>query len=752
MKKIKFVFAIHNHQPVGNFDHIAEEAYHGAYLPLVEAVRDVPWFKVCLHFTGSLLEWILKSHPEFIRNVASMVESGQAEVMGGGFYEPILALLPDEDKLGQIEKLSKFIEDNFGKRPRGIWLAERVWEPHLPAVLHDAGVEYVVVDDFHFKMSGLRDSELTGYFITEEQGKTVKVFPGSERLRYVIPFREPEEALGYWRNMPDAGINTLSVMADDGEKFGVWPGTYKWVYEDGWLKRFIGALEANRDWIEPSTFSEYIDREGPRGRVYLPTCSYMEMGEWSLPAAEAAQYEDFVDELKNEPGYDIKRLFVKGGFFRNFLSKYPEANAMHKRMLQVSRKVRSAGAGAGARDDLWRAQCNDAYWHGVFGGLYLPHLRDAVYRHLIKAEVAAEASTRLLEASPSPAGGEVNIISPRPRAGDGDKVARAIQPGDGGESLSVETADLDGDLSDEVMIANRDVAIFIDPGEGGMICELDYRPIAMNMMNTLSRRPEAYHRKLVPTQEADAVDRSQSVGSTGSAATIHDKMCAKEEGLSSHLHYDWYRKASLIDHFLDGEMDFEAFRNASHREAGDFVNAAYSSKVKKSGDKVSVDLSRTGEVRGQKVSVRKTVTVRAAGRPASGDSGFDAGYVIRNEGSEEINTAFGVEFNFSLLAGNSPDRYFEIPGHSLKAGNFASSGELNNVSEVRMVDEWLGYAMTLSFGGAAALWRFPVETVSQSESGYERVFQCESIVPVWRLTLQPGVEVPVLIKLRLDRR
>ncbi|MHB8173754.1 MAG: alpha-amylase/4-alpha-glucanotransferase domain-containing protein, partial [Nitrospirota bacterium] len=656
MKKIKFIFAIHNHQPVGNFDHIAEEAYHNAYLPLVEAVREVPWFKINLHFTGSLLEWILRSHPEFIKTVAAMVESGQAEVMGGGFYEPILALLPDDDKLGQIRKLSEFIENNFGKRPRGIWLAERVWEPHLPAALNDAGIEYVVVDDFHFKMSGLRDNELTGYFITEEQGKTVKVFPGSERLRYTIPFKEPQETVQYFRNLPDAGENTLAVMADDGEKFGCWPGTYKWVYEEGWLRRFVGALEENRDWVSPSTFSEYIDSEGPRGRVYLPTCSYMEMGEWSLPAAAMLEYEDFVDELKTQPGYDIKRLFVKGGFFRNFLSKYPEANAMHKRMLQVSRKVHGAGGTSEAKDELWRGQCNDAYWHGVFGGLYLPHLRDAVYRHLIKAEVAAEALIR-------------RVAPPTHAVGEGKK-ERKILPEAGLPALSVETADLDGDLSDEIMITGGDMALAIDPGEGGVIYELDYRPIAMNMMNTLSRRPEAYHRKL---------SEGYSAGhSGGGTATIHERMGAKEDGLSRYLHYDWYRKASLIDHFLDGEMDFEAFRNSSHSETGDFVNGVYSAKVKRLGDKVSVSLSRTGEVQGQRVSVRKTVTVRA-GRSASGGSGFDAGYILRNEGKDEINTAFGVEFNFSLLAGNSPDRYFEIPGHSIKANNFASAGELNNV-------------------------------------------------------------------------
>jgi 4-alpha-glucanotransferase len=732
MKKIKFVFAIHNHQPVGNFDHISEEAYHNAYLPLVEAVREVPWFNINLHFTGSLLEWMLKSHPDFIKTVAGMVESGQAEVMGGGFYEPILALLPDEDKLGQIRKLSKSVEEHFGKRPRGIWLAERVWEPHLPAAISDAGIEYVVVDDFHFKMSGFRDNELTGYFITEEQGKTLKVFPGSERLRYTVPFKDPEETIQYLRDIPDAGPNTLAVMADDGEKFGVWPGTYKWVYEEGWLRRFIKALEMNAEWIEPSTFSEYIDSEGPRGRAYLPTCSYMEMGEWSLPAQAMAEYEDFLEELKLQPGYDIKRLFVKGGFFRNFLSKYPEANAMHKRMLQVSRKVHAAGSSLNdeAFDDLWRGQCNDAYWHGVFGGLYLPHLRDSVYRHLIKAEIAAEKAIARRSATSSSKGGRGKSLSATRSAGEGR--------GDGELRLAVETADLDGDLSDEVMITSDSVAVAIDPGEGGIIYELDYRPISMNLINTLSRRPEAYHRKLKDQYSAEQ--------SGEGAATIHERMGAKEDGLFKYLHYDWHRKASLIDHFLGQEMDFEAFRNSTHNEAGDFVKGAYSSAVKKQGGKVTAVLSRTGEVQSQPVLVRKTVTVK------EDESGLQADYVLRNVGVEELNTAFAVEFNFSLLAGNSPDRYFEVPGHSLKANNFASAGELNNVREVRMVDEWLNYALTLSFGEKAALWRFPVETVSQSESGYERVFQGSSVVPVWRVTLRPGVDCPLSIKLNLARR
>ena len=51
MKKVNFIFAIHNHQPVGNFDHVAEEAYQKSYLPLMEVLRDHPWFRFCIHHT-----------------------------------------------------------------------------------------------------------------------------------------------------------------------------------------------------------------------------------------------------------------------------------------------------------------------------------------------------------------------------------------------------------------------------------------------------------------------------------------------------------------------------------------------------------------------------------------------------------------------------------------------------------------------------------------------------------------------------
>lgn len=713
MKKVKFVFAIHNHQPVGNFEHISDDAFRNAYLPLVETLREYPWFRFNLHFTGSLLEWLVSEQPEFVSMLKEMASSGQVEFLTGGFYEPITTLLPDEDKVGQIKKLTSFIEAHFGQRPRGMWLAERVWEPHLPRPLADAGVDHVVVDDFHFKMSGLRDSDLTGYFLTDELYSGIKVFPGSERLRYTLPFLPPKDTIDYFRSLPDAGENTLAVMADDGEKFGVWPGTHKWCYQDGWFKSFVKALDAERDWVEPTTFGRYVDSEPPRGKVYLPTCSYMEMGEWSLPTVAMKEYEEFLDDLKKQPGFDTRRLFVKGGMFRNFLSKYPESGAMCKRMLHVSGKVHNALAGKNAGDsgpamldELWKAQCNDAYWHGVFGGLYLPHLRDAVYRSLIKAETMAETAL------------------------NGKKGA------DGW--LTVEEADIDGDLNTEVMVSNRDMAVMIDPAAGGTIRELDYRDVSMNLMNTLSRRPEAYHAKLA---EASACGEGGGCG----AKTIHERVTVKEDGLSDLLQYDWYNRASLIDHFLGSEVDLAAFRRCSYHETGDFVTGVYGFEVKKTREKAKVIMTRRGAAAGQPVEVRKAVTVGKAG------AGFVAEYAVSNPGLEELNTTFGVEFNMSFLAGDAPDRYYEIPGHVLKSRRLASEGELNNVSGVRVVDEWMGYFMDMRFKGTATLWRFPVETVSQSEAGFERVYQCSSIMPLWKLSLKPGGTWKSSIEVSLGR-
>ncbi|MBN1966633.1 MAG: 4-alpha-glucanotransferase, partial [Anaerolineae bacterium] len=168
----------HNHQPVGQFDFVNEHCVKVAYEPFLDLMERHPAVKCGIHFTGSLLDYLVAHQKPLLKRVRALVERGQLEVLSGGYYEPILTTLPDEDKIGQIQKLSAAVEEHFGMRPRGMWLAERVWEPHLVRPIAQAGIEYVIIDDTHFEAAGYsKERELFGYFVSEEQGYTVRVFP-----------------------------------------------------------------------------------------------------------------------------------------------------------------------------------------------------------------------------------------------------------------------------------------------------------------------------------------------------------------------------------------------------------------------------------------------------------------------------------------------------------------------------------------------------------------------------------------------
>ena len=282
MKKIKFAIGIHNHQPIGNFDFVFEDAYNKAYLPFLDVLARHPKIKIALHYSGYLFEWLLNRDQQWAERLRDLVASGQVEMMSGGYYEPILVNIPDEDKLGQIEKLNQFVKQHTGYDATGLWLAERIWEPQLPKILAQCGCRYVVIDDSHFKSAGLEAKDLFGYYVTEETGYVVNIFPISERLRYTIPFQQPEITIEYLRSIANEAGDRLVVFADDGEKFGIWPGTYEHCYQNQWLEQFFSLLEANLDWIEIVHFSEALEKLLPLGRVYLPTASYREMTEKTL--------------------------------------------------------------------------------------------------------------------------------------------------------------------------------------------------------------------------------------------------------------------------------------------------------------------------------------------------------------------------------------------------------------------------------------------------------------------------------------
>ena len=202
MRKFELVLIIHAHQPIGNFEDVFERCYQQSYLPFVEVLERHPTVRMGLHYSGPLLEWIERA---LIRNISSaaarsLVKKNQVEILGGGFYEPILAVIPPEDCHEQIVRLAKYVTKHFGAQPGGAWLAERVWEPQLPSSLARAGVEYTLVDDNHFLGAGFEEDRLYGYYVAEDLGHLVKVLPGLKALRYLLPLpASPRRPRSFWR-------------------------------------------------------------------------------------------------------------------------------------------------------------------------------------------------------------------------------------------------------------------------------------------------------------------------------------------------------------------------------------------------------------------------------------------------------------------------------------------------------------------------------------------------------------------------
>jgi hypothetical protein len=451
---IRFIFGVHLHQPVGNFDSVFEQHVADVYRPLLERLDERGFLPAVLHLSGPLLEWLETHDARYLDQLGRLAADGRIELLAAGMYEPVLAALPRRDRVEQIGWLRDALARRFGVNATGLWLTERVWEPDLAADLVDAGIRYALLDDRHFLVTGFHRNDLHAPLVTEHDGRQLALFPIDERLRYLIPFKPPADTAAHLRDLAARG-KPLAVFADDGEKFGGWPGTREWVYDRGWLDQFITTLSALIDGGEVllTTTAEALTAVAPGGLAYLPTASYREMESWALPQDAARRLAQLERDLGDERMTGPDGALVRGTHWRHFMVKYPEANRMHKKMTVLSALCRRAGDPPEARRAIGRAQCNDAYWHGVFGGLYLPHLRDAIWQQLALAEGILRA----------------------------------------GELPAWEIRDLDADGQDELWIHDATFSAILSPARGGVIEEYTVFAHGINYANTLTRRREAYH-------------------------------------------------------------------------------------------------------------------------------------------------------------------------------------------------------------------------------------------------------------------
>ncbi|MEE4352270.1 MAG: alpha-amylase/4-alpha-glucanotransferase domain-containing protein [Desulfatiglans sp.] len=680
---IDLLLVIHCHQPVGNFDHVFQGAHDRCYRPLLDLFEAFSDVKAGVHFSGPLLEWIEKHEPDTLDLLSGLISQGRLEPLSGGFFEPLLSTIPLRDVVGQVQMMNHYIKDRFHYEPNGFWLTERVWDPGLPSALEGTGMQYTIVDDTHFFYAGLQPHEIYGHYLTEKEGRPLHLLATPMEMTYLIPFKPVGDVLGHLKTMHDAG-HRVAVYGDDGEKFGQWPGTYEWVIEKGWLKDFFSAVTENRDWLRTLLPWEFISSTPPSGRIYLPMASYEEMTEWALPTLQGRQLNEMVSSLKTEGRWERWRPFVRGGIWDNFLVKYDESNRMHKKMLYLSERV---SPNTEAQEYLWRAQCNCAYWHGVFGGLYLGHLRRAIYENLIRAQACQSGNTR-----------------------------RGVQ---------LMRLDVDRDGFDEILIQAPHVSLGFEPHKGGGLFEISLLSHALNLCDTLTRRQELYHDHFNDT--VGSVNHGNDEG----IASIHDIIDAGQQDLKHLLIFDSYTRASLLDHFLGKETRVEDYAENSYSELGDFIKGSYNVEEASSAQgRALVKLSRTGAVNSSTITITKTVQLEDKPR-------LWIDHELACHGPGVLSTLYGCEYNLTLYSDTDPERYYAFPERGARR-EITETGVEDNIRQFELFNGPDRLRTVFRFPRPVTIWFYPLMSVSKSEKGFDRTYQGSSILFVLPLELKPG--------------
>jgi 4-alpha-glucanotransferase len=420
--------------------------------------------------------------------------------------------------------------------------------------------------------------------------------------------------------------------------------------------------------------------------VYLPGGTYPEMAEWSVDPAVARRFAQARNSLKD----DLGSLVVTPPW-RNFLAKYPEANALHKRMLIVSEELArrsildSSIEVRQAQQNLWRAQGNDVYWHGIFGGLYLPHLRADAYGSLLKAE-------RLLAERHAAAG---------------------------------EQRDYDVDGNDEYIFRGNAGAVFVHT-EGGAVIEWDIYASATNLVDTLARRPEPSHDTLRRAEKGGKLLVGKA--SEKSSRSIHEAVRAKERGLTKMLDYDEGRRSLFQDSLKVGRA-----------EPILLYAVPYTITPQREARTVSLILEPPARVLGgiAGLGIRKDLRIA--------DEGLSVGvrYRLRNDGEDEISLTFTSRIDLALVTDAGSGDVISLGTRKTSPGKAL---EHRNVPEVQVHSETRHFDVTFAIEPAADVVARPVYAVANSEHGFERVYEENEILCSWSVTIEAASHVDLEIR------
>jgi alpha-amylase len=277
--------------------------------------------------------------------------------------------------------------------------------------------------------------------------------------------------------------------------------------------------------------------------------------------------------------------------------------------------------------------------------------------------------------------------------------------------------------------------LVIDPAEGGGIGTWDVRAVRHALTAVLRRRPEAYHARLLAqtgtAPDGSAPDHTQHP--QGEIPTIHDLVRSREPGLAARLHYDAYERRSGLVHLFGRGTTPELFATAAAVELGDAHVGAYEVVELQPGTvRLVRDVNIAGASGPTVVRVEKGFAFDGDRRAPS----LALSVTVENRSAKPLRFDLGLEWALTMVGGGgNPDAYYRFGSESVPHD---SAGARSAVSHIVSGNRYIGLELTTSVEPAATTWWSPIETISNSEFGFERVYQGSALVAVWPIDLAPG--------------
>jgi hypothetical protein len=359
--KIKLILGNHAHVPSGACESEFEDAYVNKMLPFVSNLYRFSKVQAVLHYSGVLLYWAERAHPEFFMLIEDMVSRKQAEILSGGFYEPLLPLIPLQDRIGQIELLTTYLRRHFGKRPLGCRIPGMIWEQHLASALAASDMSFTFLSQGQFALSGLSRDALFSSFITEDQGKVITVFPVSSSAEAALADKSFSQVFNELKDL----MEKEKYGFPEGGVISVFPGKLACAHhesQDAAWNRFFEEVSLSENFIETVLPGKILKGRKPYKKTSFPNSSCI------------------------ENGFSPRRFLIDHSEINGIYSKMIFTNVLISQL--KGDKFRKQNA----REELMKAQ--DSCFFFFF--LRRHELRKAAYSSLLRAEMLSRVKEKFV--------------------------------------------------------------------------------------------------------------------------------------------------------------------------------------------------------------------------------------------------------------------------------------------------------------------------------------------------------------------